>query len=150
MLRYLRLGIALILVTACSSDPFSPAEARALAAAEERWQAAGPSSYAFEYLVSCFCESYGWLRIAVQDGTVATVVSADSAHVAVEPDGWPTVEDLFERIRQLAEGGSSHGRDLEVEFDAALGYPTSIGLSYDSSVQDAGVVYSVRNFIVTP
>ena len=150
MLRYLRLGIASIIVTACSSDPFSPVEERALAAAEERWQAAGPGSYTFEYLVSCFCEPFGWLRIAVLDGSVATVVYADSTHVAVEPDGWPTVEDLFERIRQLAEGDSSHGRDLEVEFDAALGYPTSIHLSYDSSVQDAGVIYSVRNFIVTP
>jgi hypothetical protein len=27
------------------------------------------------------------MRISVQDGAVATVVYADSAHVAVEPDG---------------------------------------------------------------
>lgn len=149
MPRSLRLAIPLILA-ACSSDPFSPAEERALAAAEERWQAAGPASYTFEYLMGCFCESHGWMRISVQDGAVATAVFADSAHVAVEFDGWPTVEDLFARIRELAEGSSSHGRDVEVEFDDVLGYPTSIHVTYDDSVQDAGVFYTVRNFTAGP
>ena len=150
MLRHLRLGIPLLLATACSSDPFGPAEERALAAAEERWEATGPESYTFEYLVSCFCEPQGWMRIAVEDGVVAAVVYADSAHVAVEPDEWPTVEDLFARIRELAEGGWQHGRDVSAEYDATLGYPTSIDLTYDSSVQDGGVSYSVRNFTSDP
>lgn len=150
MLRSLRLGMPLILATACSGDPFSPAEERALVAAEARWQAAGPGSYTFEYLVSCFCEPYGWMRIGVQDGTVATVVYADSTHVAVETDGWPTVEGLFAKIHELAEGGSGHGRDVEVAFDDALGYPTSIDVSFDRSVQDGGVFYSVRNLTAVP
>ena len=150
MQRHLRLGIPVLLATACSSDPFGPAEERALAAAEERWQAAGPESYTFEYRVSCFCESRGWMRIAVEDGVVAAVVYADSAHVAVEPDEWPTVDDLFARIRELADGGSHHGRDVSAAFDATLGYPTDIDVTYDSSVQDAGVSYSARNLTPVP
>ena len=150
MLRHLRLGILLLLATACSSDPFGPSEARALAAAEARWEATGPESYTFEYLVSCFCEPRGWMRIAVEDGVVAAVVYADSAHVAVEPDEWPTVEDLVARIRELAEGGSQHGRDVSAGFDATLGYPTDIDVTYDSSVQDAGVSYSTRNLTPMP
>lgn len=150
MLRYLRLGIPFVVATACASDPFSPAEERALAAAEARWEAAGPESYTFEYMVSCFCDPRGWMRIAVEDGVVTAVVYADSAHVAVEPDGWPTVEDLFTRIRELAEGGSDHGRDVRVEFDETLGYPTAIDVTYDSSVQDGGVFYSTRNLTPGP
>ena len=150
MLRHLRLGIPILLATACTGDPFSPAEERALVAAEERWQAAGPASYTFEYLVSCFCEPHGWLRIAVEDGAVATVVYADSAHVALDADGWPAVEDLFARVRELADGGSANGRDVDAEFEQTLGYPTSIDVTYDRSVQDGGVSYSVRNFTPVP
>ena len=152
MRRYLSLGITLVLAGGCGGDPFSQSEERALAAAEEKWQAAALGSYTFEYRLTCFCEvAYvQWMRIAVEAGGVAEVVYVDSTDVALETEGWPTVDELFERIDHLREDGSSNVSGVDLEFDATLGYPTLINVVMDRGIADGGATHEARNLSPAP
>ena len=147
MSRFVLLSVAVVTATGCNSDLWDPAEERALASAEAKWQAAGLHSYTFEYRASCFCDPavLEWMRIGVVDGVVAEVVYAVSTDVSPPVlDAWPAVEELFARIHRLRDGESSHTREVDIDFDPTLGYPTLIRVAMDRDIVDGGATYYTR------
>jgi hypothetical protein len=60
---------------------------------------------------------------------------------AVAPGNWYTIDQLFELIPSFAE--QEGVEDVTVEYDAALGYPASVGVRFEESILDAGSSYTV-------
>ena len=56
--------------------------------------------------------------------------------------------DLFAQIRRYQD--EDWVRDVVVEFDPQLGYPTSIGTFSKAGIMDAGATQFVRNLVPTP
>ena len=144
-------GILAGSVVACSS-PLSPAESLRLQEAEARWAARPFQAYSFEMRVSCFCAPVlnQWSRVEVVNGTVTRVVTIASGNEVspAERSYFPTVERLFADIRRAT--GEDWVRDIEVEFDPALGFPTLIRFEPERDVIDGGSSYELRNASALP
>lgn len=141
----------LALVAACSSAPLSPNERRELELAEARWAQHGGLHYTVESRILCFCppDLTQWTRLTVEGGEV---VAADAVEPALFPEesslsAWRTVEELFETLRNHS---GDYLKDLEVTFDATLGYPLKVNIICDDNVQDCGTRIELRNLTLSP
>ena len=141
-MRSMGLAIALAAAAACSS-PFDPDEARVLANARAKWRQRGFADYTFEARHNCFfCrpEELGPVRITVHQGAIGSVILVATGE-PVDPAYWFTIDELFERIPLWAKNDGVD--DVTVKYDAALGFPTSIGVRYEEGILDAGDTYAV-------
>lgn len=130
----------------------SPVESLELQQAEARWASRPFQSYSFEMRVSCFCAPAlnEWSRIEVVNGAVTRVVAiANGIEVTPVDRGYfPTVERLFADIRRASR--EDWVEDVDVQFDAALGYPTMIRFEPKRGILDAGSSYELRNASALP
>lgn len=124
-----------------------------LGRAERRWAARPFQDYSFEYQVSCgLCSRFfvEWTRVSVANGHVVGVVyvASDSALPQEQWAYFPTVDTLFAWIRSASHEDGM--KDVKVEYDPALGYPTLIETISDPYIPDAGHGESVRNLVAIP
>lgn len=146
-MAHLRLGLVAAALAACES-PVSPGEMRALAEAEARWAARGFPDYAIEMLHVCFCapEVTQWARVEVVAGSVSRVVLLESgADMSAEQRSYfQTVEQVFGAIR---EANNHYGglKDVIVEFDRTLGFPTEVNFVPEPDLVDGGGARYLRN-----
>ena len=111
-----------------------------LDAARERWMAAGLDAYAFTLRRSCFCPSpdyTGPFEVTVRGGAIDTV-RLDGA--TVDDERGMTVDDLFDLLEDAYERGAVR---VDADFDAELGYPTSLYVDYDQRIADEEIGYFV-------
>ena len=139
------LGLAGLLA-ACHS-PLSSDELNQLRAGEAKWAGRSFANYSYETIHQCFCGPplTEWVRVEVVGDHVARVVVLGTGEVVQDDflDWWPTIAELFDRIRAARE--YDYLEDIEVSFDPVLGYPTRFATRYQSNVQDAGGVIQNRN-----
>lgn len=138
-------------VAACGS-PLSPNEFFALTRAEARWDARGFPDYAIEMRQACFCpeELTQWARVEVVAGRVDRVFVLATGHElpALERAYFQTVEQVFNSIRSAAD--SDWVKDVVVEYDRALGFPTYVSLVSKPNILDAGTAFYLRNAVPLP
>ena len=151
----MRRGVGLSLIglsswlLACTSSLLSPGEVFELSRAERRWAARSFQAYSFEYQLICFCPPQV-VRVSVNDGQVVGVVTVANDS-ALAPQQWayfPTIDTLFAEIRRLSHEHDL--RDVKVEYDPALGYPTLIETISQPSIADGGSAQYVRSLVATP
>lgn len=126
------LGVGLLVAAGCSDGPLGPAR-DSLQANQELWSARGPASYAYVYEVNCFCASPALdpVRITVESGVVTGAVRAETGE---ELEGeFPTVEALFERIRDAIDRGAYQ---ISAGYDPDLGYPRDVFIDYRKNTID--------------
>jgi hypothetical protein len=144
--RLLFLGLCAA-VSACGESPLSPTEFLRLADAEAQWAARPFPDYAFEVRQSCFCapEMTQWARVEVVAGQVTRVVLlATGAELPpLERSYFPTVERIFSSIHSA--NGDDYLKDIVVEYDARLGYPTRVAFVSKPDIMDGGGTYYLRN-----
>jgi hypothetical protein len=135
----------LLLQSGCSTGGAAddaPQGERALQ--QERWAAAAPADYTYEFQQQCFCvrEQVQPVTIEVRDGAVMRAVSRETGEdlAGVEGLRWPTIADLF---RVIVEAEANGVTPLVVRYDPELGYPTHIEAG--SLAADAGVVYTASD-----
>lgn len=110
------------------------------------WQAAAPSSYAFEYARSCFCPGAGtWWRVDVADVQAAPV---DSTYIGKggpvpPPNGQPTIDSIFAMARRALTGGND---SVAVAYDSAYHFPREINVDHDRRAVDDEWSLRVRAF----
>jgi hypothetical protein len=134
--------LALLVVTSACSSAFGPDEARALAEARQQWAGRSFPDYTFDIRHDCFCspEQVGPVRITVRGGTIVAATLLGTGE-AVPPANWYTIEQLFERIPLWAKEDGVD--DVIVEYDATLGFPSSIEIRFKEDILDAGGAYTV-------
>jgi hypothetical protein len=94
----------------------------------ERWAGAGIRDYEFEFQRSCFCLPAVTepVRITVRNDVVTAVIrTRDGQPASATVGAWPTVDSLFADVQRRIEQNAER---LDVEYDAAYGYPRSIAV----------------------
>jgi Family of unknown function (DUF6174) len=132
------LGVAMVIFAgATCRDGLAPDDIHQLATARVRWASADIQSYHFEYNRVCFClpEARGPAVVTVRNGVVTDVELVQTNSVTGEPilAAFPTIDDLFDLIQRAIEEGWDV---LEVEYDEALGYPTSLTVDPSTTTAD--------------
>ena len=149
-LTSLGLPLALACLTGCLASPEAPASfekaSAAVLAGEDTTVAASPKAafaanrakwnnhksetYAYRIHRDCLCFPYGWAEVQVENGAVTRLDSVAGKDVYFEPGQEkvaPTLDDLFAIV-----AGHIGNPDFKVEaaYDAELGYPTRIKITY--------------------
>ncbi len=111
-----------------------------LADARELWEAEGPADYRFLVRRECFCGNTGDFLVVVEDGVTVAARRAETGEAVEMLDDLPGVDGLFD----LLEAALSRPADrVLAEFDADLGFPTSIDVDPDFQVSDDEVSYRI-------
>ena len=139
--RWLLGALAPLLAVSCS-DAAGPGVSYF---AEARWTAAGPSHYQYVYDLSCECGVTGPVLLSVENGVVtgfALLPGSNAAGGAPQPSDFPTIDDLFARLRAEAEADPVR---LDVEYDDDLGYPTSASVDVRAEIADDEYTFRVTD-----
>ena len=150
------LALALVIsLAACAPAPPPPSVGSAgvaeglppgpngLDAARALWEEAGLDGYTMTVSRSCFCppEYRGPFAVTVEDGeTTGALYDGRPAEVG-DP---PTVEALFALLAEAYARGAAR---VDVTYDPALGYPTSLYIDRDERIADEEVGYEVTDLI---
>lgn len=119
-------ALALLLLTGCH-DPTS-VQSSELAARRALWEAHGLTSYEYDYMLTGFFIQFAGHRIhlVVRDGAVQSATDLTTGQtLAVTPQRWPTIDDLFDDAQRAADAGAL----TNVLFDGQLDYPSEIDVS---------------------
>lgn len=113
--------------------------------ARDRWLATRPASYEFRLTVSCFCPLPPQpVTMAVQGDARVSLVDATGAAVSTSIASlYPTVDGLFAII---AAAHARNAATLDVSYDGARGYPTSVAIDYVANAVDDEIGYRVSSF----
>lgn len=144
-LRRWPLGALAPLLALTCSDATGPGVSFELA--EARWTAEGPSHYQYVYDVSCECLVTGPVRLNVENGVVTAFTllpGSSAAGGAPEPAAFPTIDDLFARLRAEAEADPVQ---FDVEYDDELGYPTRASVDVRAEIADDEYTFRVTDFV---
>jgi hypothetical protein len=113
------------------------------------WNQQAIDSYAYDLNIGCFCPVFGPVRVFVLADTVANVVPSDTlgrpAPTTEQIQFYArTIDDLFGVIENAL---ARNADDLQVTYDAALGYPTRISIDFEKNAVDDEVVYQADNLL---
>lgn len=115
----------------------------------ERWEARSFRDYSYRLQRNCFCgpEARGPVRVSVRQGQVVRVLEAETEE-PVRDDLvhlFPGVAGLFSLLLDAVDRDAY---EVEVEWDAELGYPTRFFIDYDSRTADEELGFDASD--VTP
>ncbi len=153
-MKPLRIGLAglLLLLGGCDLLPEDDPDTGALDAAEKQWDEAGISDYQLTLGFSCFCiptddfSGPGEFVIVVRNAAIESAFRTDSGEYlsTAQAQSLPTVDALFDKIRD------AYRRDadlIQADYDETYGFPTDLKINSNTRVPDAGVTYSIRDFM---
>ena len=128
---------------ALSADP-REGDLADLLGAEERWGTAAVMDYGYVLMVHCECdeETRGPFEITVRDGrVVASVRRSDGGEAMV---GAATIDEILGVIGFQIEAGT----DVDVVYEATLGYPLQVVIDPEAVAVDGGLSFSITEFVV--
>jgi len=122
-----------------------------LAAARDRWAAAGPSVYAVTQHRSCFCAPPFEWTVVVENGIPSFIESAEGANGAADQRAREeaafaasrSVEQLFDWI----EARIPTAAKLDVTFDPDLGFPSRVDADPIAGAVDDEVVWELFDLV---
>ncbi|MGE0440472.1 MAG: DUF6174 domain-containing protein [Gemmatimonadales bacterium] len=138
------LAVALVALVGCSTGPVGYLSA--LDEARARWADAGITHYQMVLHRGCFCGGPSSVRIEVNGTTITRTPLGEGGPV---PAGWedyyPDVAGLFDVVAREAVRPAAA---LQVEYDAARGFPTLISVDPIGNAIDDEYGYTVTDFEV--
>lgn len=140
------LGMALLALTAVGCGNVFEPEQDEHEAARARWALANAADYVFEFRRSCFCapDFVRPVRIEVLDGVVSSAVYVDNEEPIASPlTSVPTIEDLFDEIRDALNGMAF---SVTADYDADLGYPIGVSIDHIENAIDDEMAFNVSLF----
>ena len=134
--------VALLSLSAC--DDLTGPGAR-YADARRQWLTTRPNRYEYKLHVSCFC---GFppqpVTITVQGGTIVSAIDATGTPIVAQfRDTYPSIDGLFAVIQGAIDRDAYQ---LDVSYDPARGFPTSIAIDYRQNIADDEISYTVTGF----
>lgn len=136
-------AVLLVLPAATCGSDLAGAQ-RDLDSARAQWEELRPEGYSIDYERRCLCGNAGRFVADVEGETVMSVTPELGIGGDVELPSAYTVEMLFATI----QAGIDRGADsVDVEYDAATGYPRSIAIDGDKRAEDDELVVTA---LVTP
>jgi hypothetical protein len=125
-----------------------------LDAMQSQWQSQGLDNYQFQFQWACFCpaEYREPVWVTVEEGEITSIQAVDQNLESGLPenDEYLTINELFEFIR---DGVEKDAYEINVTYDDALGFPTSVQIDYDVAIEDEEHGFNILEFekeIATP
>jgi len=154
MIKY---GLLLaVLAVGCSgvespSGPDLGVLARTIADNRVMWAEKGSQNYRFNFQRTCEClpEYTREAVLEVADGAIIAATYADDG-IAVEgdlDDRYATVDELFALLDEAVATGAVQ---IDVVFDAALGYPKRLFIDYDQRIADEEQSIAASKLLLSP
>jgi uncharacterized protein DUF6174 len=117
--------------------------------ASNKWRSSGVTDYSFVYEISSYFAPPlpGPVHIIVRDAALSSVNLLDGGgkiDISTIPAVPGTIELSYVFITTLL---AEYPHEIEVEYDAVLGYPKRIMVDFDDSTNDE-VTYFIRSFEV--
>ena len=111
------------------------------------WEQANIYNYHITVSNSCFCipDARGPVVIRVRNGQTTSITSVATGK-PVNPQffqKYDTIPELFNIIQDAINRKASN---LDVEYNAKLGYPTKINIDYNSQIADEEIFVTIENF----
>ncbi|ANE43102.1 DUF6174 domain-containing protein [Deinococcus puniceus] len=119
-----------------------------LGAARTRWQAAAPSTYAYDFAQYALPVRFPAVRVTVSGGAVQSVAVKAGEQGEPSAQARATVEDLFQNIADaLAYQQGQPCPEIEAEYDAQDGHPTRLfSGTEEANVADGEGEWNVTGF----
>ncbi|CAK8723146.1 Lipoprotein [Candidatus Electrothrix laxa] len=108
------------------------------------WKNANLSNYTYTYKRMCFCPPEEDITVTVQYGNVnaASYYPSNNPVLPERLDDLSTVEELFQLIQKAI---TSEVAQLDVTYNADLGYPEHIFIDVDKQMADEEMTHLVSN-----
>ena len=112
------------------------------------WESKAIARYQFEYRWNCFCtqDYVALVDISVQEGAIVDIsfVEAEFGTIKGDPDisRYYTISGLFDIIQEAID---TEAFDIDVKYDAELGYPTEVHIDYDVRIADEEMGFMAAN-----
>ena len=121
-----------------------------LAAAEKAWTDAALDDYQFTYTEICFCDPKPPVVIIVKDDAVDSAFYVHNSEYlsAAEAADLPTIDTLFQKIKDASEEEDAAGEKAEVvaTYDDTRGYPVDVLIDPSKQFVDEEFGFEVRDF----
>lgn len=140
-------GLSVLLLLVCSTSGFALTQAE-LDMNRDLWNAQGADDYTFFFQRSCFCapDRVRPTWVDVRDDQITNATDAETLE-PLDPTFFPTIDELFGELQSAIERPAYQ---IEAQFDANLGFPTSIHIDLEELLADDVVSYVVRDVTVVP
>lgn len=114
---------------------------------QERWVKGQISNYRFTLKAICFCpnERVDPVRIEVRNSQVTSLVYAGTG-LAPSRNYWDNENTIDKLFAIILSSSSKPEAKVEVTYDSALSYPTSIFIDPIPNAADDGIRYEVSSF----
>ncbi|MCW9706436.1 DUF6174 domain-containing protein [Fodinibius salsisoli] len=116
----------------------------------QKWQAMDYAEYTFTLDRYCFCGGGLYpAKVVVKADTIFSVLDPHSQKpVSIDStltyeDVYPTVEDLFDLIKDAMEKDADR---LDVEYNNFSGFPWRIDIDYSKQIADEEIRYEITSF----
>lgn len=124
-----------------------------LAGNRDKWRAAEPARYGYQYRRSCFCPpAYaGPFRVTADRDSVLTVERMDWSD-----SSWTPVEDAKQDFSieaifdELARNLDRPAAVRKVHYDPGYGFPDSVAIDFDLQAADEEYGFEIRDFLPSP
>ena len=140
------LATASLALTAVGCTDALGLEQDALATARARWALTDADNYRFKFRRSCFCapDFVRPVRIEILDGIVSSAVYVDTEEpISLPLTSVATIDDLFDEIQDAMDGMAF---SVIADYDADMGYPTSVSIDHIEYAIDDEVALTVSSF----
>ena len=127
------------------SNPLGPEQSQ-LDRARNRWEAHGSGFYGFHFQRGCFCpqEIVRPVRIEVWDGVVVSAVDPDTNEpLDPPPDGFSTIDDLFDEIQDAIDRGA---HSVDATYDESFGYPIHVFIDWILNAVDDEMSFQLSDY----
>ena len=120
-----------------------------LAENSAKWAAQGAAEYRFNFSRSCFClpDYTREATLAVASGQIGSATYVDDGAVVADEvvRSYKTIEGLFAAIDEAIATGAAQ---IDVEFDAELGFPAKVFIDQDFRIADEEAWYSAGKVVL--
>ncbi|WP_375476423.1 DUF6174 domain-containing protein [uncultured Nostoc sp.] len=111
------------------------------------WEQANISNYRITVSNSCFCipDARGPVIIEVRNGQTTSITSVATGK-PVNPELFQKYNTIPKLFNVIQDAINRKAFNLDVEYNAKLGYPTKINIDYNSQIADEEIFLTIENF----
>jgi hypothetical protein len=124
----------------------APEQGSAFREGKAAWSASKPPSYSFQLSRNCFCFPYGRMEVFVDADKVVKVDTIPGVEGPYDIDSFQYAPNIDEVFGQIEGYLNNPEYEVRAQYDAKMGYPTSVKIHHVKEYMDADAEYEIASF----